>query len=126
MYRLPGIGFPRIRDKNGAVFIVPLCLKQKPQRFRVFIGVKGRFRIVRIGPDLAGMDADDVEFRIVFEIIVQRHGKHIQVCMVTLTSAAASPSAVNFTRSAEASFPARMIARARPRKVFRVGVVYSV
>ena len=75
---LPGISFPGIGDEHGAVLVVAFGLKQQPQGFRVFVGVQRRFGVAGIGAHPAGMEADDVQVRIVPEIVAQGHGEHVQ------------------------------------------------
>ena len=93
----PRISFSRMGDEYGAVLVMAFGFKQETQRFRVLVGIKRRFRVARIGSDPAGMDANDVQARIVFEVVAQGHGEHIQgglLCsVIQVEGAVASPDA---------------------------------
>lgn len=78
----PGICFPFVGDEDRAVFVVPFFLEQAAQGFRVLIRVQRRFPVVRIGPHPSGVYAEDIQVRILFEIVVQRHGEHIEGCFL--------------------------------------------
>ena len=57
---------------------MPFGFKQVPQGLRVLIGIQWRLSVARVRADPAGMNADNVQVRLVLEIVMHGHGQHIQ------------------------------------------------